>query len=71
VNPWYGYRGKVKASAADDNLLGVQRVSTLDEASEDPWTESVSESTDDKLIDGEMPERIAVVLSNGVYRTHS
>ena len=57
----------LEISAADNNLLGVQRVSTLDEASEVPWTESESESTGDELIDGEMPERIAVVLSNQLY----
>lgn len=57
----------LEISATDDNLLGVQRASTLDEASEDPWIDSVSESTDDELIDGEMPEQIAVVLSNQLY----
>jgi len=57
----------IEVSAADDNLLGVQRVSTLEEGSEDPWTEPVSERPDDELIDGEMPERIVVVLSDQLY----
>ena len=57
----------IEISAAEDNLLGVQRVSTLDEALEDPWTLSVSERADDKPIDGEMPERITVVLSNQLF----
>lgn len=57
----------LEVSAANDNLLGVQRVSTLDEASEDLWTESASDKPEEELIDGEMPERITVVLSNQLY----
>ena len=57
----------IEISAAEDNLLAVQRVSTLDEALEDPWTLSVSDRADDKLIDGEMPERMTVVLSNQLF----
>ncbi len=54
----------VDISIADDNLLGVQRVSGSDDPLEDPWTLSSSGKMDEKLIELEKPEQVSVVLSN-------
>jgi hypothetical protein len=50
-----------------DNLLGVRRVSVLDEAQEDPWTRPGSSNEPEPRISGEMPESVNLVLSNSLY----
>jgi superfamily II DNA or RNA helicase len=50
-----------------DNLLGVRRVSLLDEAQEDPWTRPESSNEPEPSIAGDMPESVNLVLSNSLY----
>lgn len=50
-----------------DNLLGVQRVSTLDEALEDPWTLPSPSRDHGPQIIGEMPDQAGLTLSNSLY----
>ena len=57
----------IKDRGLGDNLLGVQRVSTLDEALEDPWTLPNPSNEPDLRIAGEMPESINLTLSNSLY----
>jgi len=54
----------IEAVGPDDDALGVQRVSTLDEALEDPWTLPLSRNHAEKSLDGKMPKRVRVILSS-------
>ena len=57
----------IKDCGPGDSLLGVQRVSTLDEALEDPWTQPDPSIEPEPRISGDMPESINLTLSNGLY----
>jgi hypothetical protein len=57
----------IKDRDTSDNLLGVQWVSTLDEALEDPWTQPDPLRDQEPRITGDMPASINLTLSNGLY----
>lgn len=50
-----------------DNLVGVRRVSVLDEAQEDSWTRPDVSNEPEPRIAGDMPKSVNLILSNRLY----
>ncbi len=56
----------IKEHDVGDNLLGVRRISVLEDELEDSWTGPVCQRESGPQTAGDMPEAVNLVLSNGL-----